>query len=86
MKPPCQGKIAPESDCLQTGGGEERAMIEKTIMDQYPDYTAVIRYKFNGKVRDWAIGAHPTRDNEETLRQHLLRCLPYAEFLDYGIK
>jgi len=55
-------------------------------LDKFPDNTAIIRYKENGVIGDWAIGADPKKDNEETMRDHLRKWRPNAEFIDCAIK
>lgn len=56
------------------------------ILDDYPNGTACIRCEVGGKIKDWFISAHPKNDNEETLRHHLLKCIPTAKFIGWAIK
>ncbi len=54
---------------------------------EYPANTACIQYRDgSGKVKDWFLGANPKHDNETTLRDHLRRSLPAAEFIGWAIK
>lgn len=58
-----------------------------TTLDDYPPMTGLIRYRDGcGKVKDWFLGAHPEKDNEETLKAHLHKHLPAAEFIGWAIK
>jgi len=59
---------------------------DSSVLDAYPDHTAVIWFKDGNGVKDWFIGAEPETDNESTLREHLRRNLPAAEFLGCAIK
>jgi len=45
-----------------------------------------IFYRLNGVEKVWPIDAHPILDNEETLRAHLKRWLPQAEFIRYKMR
>jgi hypothetical protein len=60
----------------------------KELIKEYPTCTALIRYAVNGRIFDWSIGARPgpKGDNEQTLRKHLARHKPDAEFLSCEIK
>ena len=58
-----------------------------SVLSEYPKYTACIRYRDgSGKVKDWFIMAHPGKDNEQTIRDHLHRNMPAAEFIGWVIK
>lgn len=64
-----------------------RGSLPGSLLNDYPSNTGCIRYRDgSGKVKDWFIGAIPGRDNEETLREHLKRHLPAAEFIGWVIK
>jgi len=58
----------------------------RELLKNYPRFTGIIRFRYAGKVYDWAIGAHPKRDNEATLRTHLAKWRPAAEFIECAIK
>jgi hypothetical protein len=63
------------------------ARLPDSVLDDYEHGTACIHYRDgSGKVKDWYIGADPVKDNEETLRAHLHRYLPAAEFVGWAIK
>lgn len=58
-----------------------------SVLDAYKPDTACIHYRDgSGKVKDWFIGAKRGVDNEATLRAHLKRHLPAAEFVGWAIK
>ncbi len=64
-----------------------RGTLPGSILNEYSGNTACIRYRDgSGKIKDWFIGAIPGEDNEETLREHLRRSLPAAEFIGWVIK
>jgi len=42
-----------------------------------------IFYLLNNEKKEWAIEAHPKKDNKITLKKHLKRWIPEAKFLDY---
>lgn len=51
------------------------------------DAIGIIRYRYpTGEEHEWAIGAHASEDNEETLRKHLLRWRPGAEFISGEVR
>jgi len=58
------------------------------ILQDYPADTACIRYlkRDNFKILDWYIGAKKDLDNEYTLREHLQRHFPNAEFIGWALK
>ena len=56
------------------------------LLDRYPHGTALIRYEEGGAEKLWFIGAHPEKDNESTLRGHLIMYKPKAKFLGWAIK
>ncbi len=58
---------------------KQKGMIE---IHEYPRGTAIIYYFEDGTEKQWAIGAS-VLDNEETLRSHLLRWHPSAQFIRY---
>jgi hypothetical protein len=45
------------------------------------DGQAQIRYRLDGAVREWGVGCDPVRDTDQTLKAHLVRWIPRAEFL-----
>lgn len=51
----------------------------------YGPNTAVIRYRQDGSVHDWAVGAHPHADTEKTLRAHLERVLPGSQLIAWAL-
>jgi hypothetical protein len=51
---------------------------------KYPVGSAVIRYRSNGVVYDWAVGIGGP-NNQETLKMHLAYWRPDAEFIDCAI-
>lgn len=57
-----------------------------TLLDAYPSGTGVIRYRDgSGKEKDWFIGV-TADDNEATLREHLKKHLPAADFVGWAVK
>ncbi len=65
----------------------ETYILPPAVLAEYPKNTGCIRYRDgSGKVKDWFIGAERDRDNEKTLREHLRRYLPAAEFIGWAIK
>ena len=48
---------------------------------------AIVRIEFvqDGKTRFWNVGADSEKDNEETVRAHLKRWMPEAEFVGFTI-
>lgn len=61
--------------------------LPESALDSHGPMTGCIRYRNgSGRVKDWFVWAHPERDNEETLRAHLHRYLPAAEFIGWCIK
>ncbi len=48
---------------------------------RFEDGQAQIRYREDGVVREWGIGAAVGADNDDTLRAHLKRWRPNAEFM-----
>ena len=56
------------------------------ILKKYPINTALIRYTIDGKIKVWAVGADNKRDNESTLRGHLMMHIPKAVFVEWAIK
>jgi hypothetical protein len=70
------------------GDGMTKSIIlPSSVLDEYPANTACIRYRDgSGKEKDWFIGAIAGIDNEETLKNHLHRHLPAAEFIGWAIK
>lgn len=66
---------------------EDRINEMLETIDDFPLGTAVIVYRDgSGVVKDWAIGADPEMDDEKSLRAHLAKHLPAAEFIDFAIK
>jgi len=54
---------------------------------KYPEGTALIRYRIaQGEPRVWAVGALHGFDDAKTLRRHLRKWIPSAEFLGYATK
>jgi len=51
----------------------------------YPKGTAIIRYSLAGEIKDWPIGA-TSKDDEQSLRQHLKKWMPEAVFVGWEIK
>lgn len=45
-----------------------------------------IRYRLNGVEHEWGIGCHAERDTEASMRAHLARWRPRAEFLGCQIR
>lgn len=45
------------------------------------DGVAVITYRWKGDTRRWSIGCDLVQDNQETIRAHLARWIPGAEFV-----
>ena len=58
----------------------------ETILAPYPVNTAVISYRENGERKLWFIGAIKGLDNYESLKAHLAKVKPKAEFLWWAIK
>ena len=59
----------------------------KRLIKKHKANTAIIRYRTpEGKIVTWAIGAIAGKDNEATLREHLNRYYPSAEFIGFVIK
>jgi hypothetical protein len=50
------------------------------VIAGYPDGTGIIRYRKDGRMRDWPVGIC-REDNEESLKRHLKRWIPKAEFV-----
>lgn len=40
-----------------------------------------IYYELDGETRRWGIGAHPEKDNEDSIREHLARWIPDAVYV-----
>ena len=56
------------------------------LLIDYPPSTACIRWRDGlGQVKDWFISAS-AKDTEETLRAHLQRFIPGAEFVGWVFK
>lgn len=45
------------------------------------DGIATIMYRWKGDTRRWSIGCDMVQDNQETIRAHLARWIPGAEFV-----
>lgn len=60
--------------------------LPKEILDNYPKNTACIRYVVKGRQNDWYIGALAEGDDEESLKAHLEKWYPSAEFIGWAIK
>ncbi len=57
------------------------------VLADYPPNTGCIRYRDgSGKLKDWFIAATVSQDTEDTLREHLRKNLPAAEFIGWVIK
>ena len=56
------------------------------ILEPYPTNTAVISYREGGEQKLWFIGAMKGLDNYESLKAHLAKVKPDAEFLWWAIK
>ena len=54
-------------------------------LEKYPDDTAEIVYVLNGEQTVWYIGA-TADDDEASLRAHLQKWIPNAEFISSRIK
>jgi hypothetical protein len=64
---------------------QDKELLKK--LNAFPKNTGAIRYStLNGIIKDWFIGADKRRDNEETLRNHLLDNIPGATFLGWAKK
>lgn len=63
---------------------EESKSLKEEIKG-YPKGTAIIRYRYDGTVKDLAIEADPESDTEDTLRRHLARHISGAIFLGFII-
>lgn len=55
------------------------------FLDAYPVNTACIWYRENGELKSWFIGACE-KDNLETMRAHLAKWRPGAEFAGFALK
>jgi hypothetical protein len=55
------------------------------IIKQYPKGTAIIRYRLDGKIKDWPISA-TEKDDTQSLKEHLEKWIPGAVFIDYIFK
>jgi hypothetical protein len=53
---------------------------------EFPRGTGLMMYRYRGKILFWAVGVCPEKDSEQTLRDHLARYNPEAEFLGCAIK
>lgn len=45
------------------------------------DGVAIIIYRENGRAKSWSIGCDLDHDNEQTIRAHVKKWLPEAEFV-----
>jgi len=50
------------------------------------DGRGIIRYRLHGVEQEWCVGAHPMKDNADTLRAHLQKWMPEAEFISATIE
>lgn len=60
--------------------------LPKSVLKDYLKGTACIRFRLGGKIRNWFVSAHPRADNEQSLREHLKKRMPCAEFIGWAIK
>jgi hypothetical protein len=56
------------------------------LLKRYPRDTAIIRFRLDGEIVTWPIGALAGADSEASLRRHLAKWYPDAEFLECAIK
>ena len=71
-------------DCLDDLSPPRTAEV---LLKRYPKGTAVLVYRDKGgNLRDWAVGADPKFDNDESLRAHFARLFPACELLDWAMK
>jgi hypothetical protein len=78
-------------DCLWCMAAAEDPECVKSLLthllSKYDEKTGVILYvDGSGKLKDWAVGAHPQIDDENTLKEHLKRNLPNAAFIGGMVK
>ena len=56
-------------------------------LTEYPAKSGCILYRDgSGVLKTWVVGADPAQDDEASLREHLRRSLPAAEFVGFAIK
>ena len=60
--------------------------LPKSVLKNYKAGTACIRYQIGGKIQNWFVSACYHTDTEESLREHLKKWLPNAEFIGWAIK